>query len=148
MKNLRSTKTCMAILLLILALAGIRGFEEVLFYDPFLIYFKNDYLNVPWPKFDLLKLSGSLSLRFSLNTVLSILIIHIIFKNSNTTKFATILYFIIFLLLFFTFLVLIHFGDEKHNFLLFYLRRFLIHPIFLILFLPAFYFQKLQTGTK
>ena len=35
----------------VLALAFIRFFEEKLFYDPFLSYFKNDYLNLPFPDF-------------------------------------------------------------------------------------------------
>jgi exosortase F-associated protein len=148
MKNLKSTKTRMAILLLILALAGIRGFEEGLFYDPFLIYFKNDYLQIPWPEFDLFWLSFSLSIRFFINSFLSIFIIHLVFRDLMTTKFASMLYFIIFLFLFFSFLVLMNLGNEQQNFLLFYLRRFLIHPVLLILFLPAFYFQKLQTRAK
>jgi exosortase F-associated protein len=50
-----------------------------------------------------------------------------------------LLFFIILISLFF--IVLFFFG-ETNKMTLFYIRRFLIQPIFLLLFLPAFYYQK------
>ncbi|WP_374707786.1 exosortase F system-associated protein [Flavobacterium sp. J372] len=39
-------------------------------------------------------------------------------------------------------------NTEKPNLLaLFYIRRFLIQPLFLILFIPAFYYQRRNSGT-
>lgn len=148
MSNLKCIKTCLIILLSVLALAVIRGFEGVLFYDPFISYFKNDYLQIPWPEYNFFKLTIHLVLRYFMNSFLSILIIHQIFKDSIATKFASLLYFIIFILFLVTFLILLKLGTEEQNFWLFYLRRFLIHPVLLLLFLPAFYFQRLQTGSK
>jgi len=40
------------ILGLITLLAVIRAYEETLFYDPFIAYFKSDYLSVTLPKYD------------------------------------------------------------------------------------------------
>jgi len=148
MNNLKSNRTRLIILLSVLALAIIRGFEEVLFYDPFISYFKNDYLQIPWPDYNLFKLISHLVFRYFLNSLLSVLIIYHIFKDSIAAKFASILYFIIFIVLLVAFLLLLNLGTEAQNFWLFYLRRFLIHPVLLLLFLPAFYFQRLQTGSK
>ncbi len=36
--------------LLVMLLALVRAYEDVLFYDPFLNYFKTDYHNLPLPK--------------------------------------------------------------------------------------------------
>jgi exosortase F-associated protein len=36
----------------------------------------------------------------------------------------------------------VHFLDKENNFVLFYIRRFLIQPLFLLLFIPAFFYQK------
>lgn len=146
--HLKTTKIRFGLILLILALAAIRGFEEQLFYDPFLQYFKNDYLQVAWPEFEIWKLNGNIVFRFWLNTVLSIGIIHLIFQDSLTTKFASVLYALFFLVLFVAFQLFIYFGSENENFWLFYMRRFLIHPVLLLLFLPAFYFQRLQNRTN
>jgi exosortase F-associated protein len=146
--HLKSTKIRFGLVLLILALAAIRGFEGQLFYDPFLQYFKNDYLQVAWPEFETWKLNWNLVVRFWMNTILSIGIIHLIFQDALTTKFASILYVLFFLVLFVLFQLFIYFGSENQNFWLFYLRRFLIHPVLLLLFLPAFYFQRLQNRTK
>lgn len=146
--HLKSTKIRFGLVLLILALAAIRGFEDQLFYDPFLQYFKNDYLQVPWPEFEIWRLNGNIFFRFWLNTVLSIGIIHLIFQDTLTTKFASILYVLFFLVLFVAFQLFLYFGNESHNFWLFYLRRFLIHPVLLLLFLPAFYFQRLQNRSN
>lgn len=146
--NLKSYKNRFVLLLFIIALAAIRSFEEQLFNDPFLQYFKNDYLQVAWPEFETWKLNLNLVLRFWMNTILSLGIIHLIFQDTLTTKFATFLYVLFFLVLFVAFQLLIHFGSENQNFWLFYLRRFLIHPVLLLLFLPAFYFQRLQNRTN
>lgn len=146
--HLKSTKIRFGLVLLILALAAIRGFEGQLFYDPFLQYFKNDYLQVAWPEFETCKLNLNLVVRFWMNTILSIGIIHLIFQDALTTKFASILYVLFFLVLFVAFQLFIYLGSENQNFWLFYLRRFLIHPVLLLLFLPAFYFQRLQNRTK
>ncbi|PWA08326.1 exosortase F system-associated membrane protein [Flavobacterium laiguense] len=129
-------------LLLVCLLATVRAFEDNLFYDPFLIYFKGDYRVLPLPEFDALLLFLGLLFRFALNTVLSLGIIYFLFKDKEIVKFSFILYILFFLILIFAFFFILYFYGNQNNLLLFYVRRFLIQPLFLILFIPAFYFQK------
>lgn len=128
--------------LCVLALAFIRFFEEILFYDPFLRYFKSDYLHLPFPDFNGIVLFFSLLFRYVLNASLSIAVIYFLFKDISLTKFASVLYLALFVLLILMFFGVVLFFDEKSNFILFYLRRFIVQPLFLVLFVPAFYFQK------
>lgn len=130
------------IALCVLALAFIRFFEETLFYDPFLKYFKNDYLNLPFPDFNGIGLFFSLLFRYVLNASLSIAVIYFLFKDVSLTKFASVLYLVLFLILILMFFGIVLFFDEKSNFILFYVRRFIVQPLFLVLFVPAFYIQK------
>lgn len=126
----------------VLALAFIRFFEETLFYDPFLKYFKNDYLNLPFPDFNGIGLFFSLLFRYVLNASLSLAIIYFLFKDVSITKFASVLYLLLFFILIGMFFGIVLFFDENSNFILFYARRFIVQPLFLVLFVPAFYFQK------
>lgn len=129
----------------LVAMILIRLYETQLFYDPFLDYFKNDYLNLPFPEFDNFSLLLNLILRYFFNTFFSLVIIFLLFKDFQLTKFAAFLYFFFFIVLIFLFFGILSFFDEQSNFLLFYVRRFLIQPLFLVLFIPAFYFQKKQS---
>jgi exosortase F-associated protein len=72
------------------------------------------------------------------------LILYLLFKNLSLIKFVAVLYITLFVILISAFYFIIFILDESYNFLLFYLRRFLIQPLFLILFIPAFYLQKKQ----
>jgi len=127
-------------LFLVFLLAMIRAFEAQ-FYDPFLYYFKGDYMQKPLPEYESLKLFLSLLLRYALNSFLSLGIILILFKDLMLTKFAAILYAFFFLVLIIAFFIILGMSDPSHNFLLFYVRRFLIQPLFVLLFVPAFYYQ-------
>lgn len=132
------------ILILLFGLASIRAFENDLFYDPFLEYFKSNYQQTKLPEIDNFNLFIGLFFRYFLNSILSILIIHLVFIDLKIIKFASIVYFIFFIILILAFyLMLIYFGNNN-KMTLFYIRRFLIQPIFLLLFLPGFYFQKSQ----
>ena len=120
----------------------IRFFEDKLFYDPFLQFFKSDYQNKSLPNFDSFKLLLNLFLRYLANTLLSISIIYLLFQNKMHVKIASFLYFILFVMLIMVFSYLIFGSDKPDYLLLFYLRRFLIQPVLLLLLIPAFYFQK------
>lgn len=123
-------------------LALIRAFEDQLFYDPFLDYFKNDFANLPLPNFNPFQLFFGLLFRYTLNTVVSLGIIYVIFKEVQMVKFALVLYYFFFMILIISFFYIIFYIKESNNFVLFYVRRFLIQPIFVLLFVPAFYYQK------
>jgi exosortase F-associated protein len=121
----------------------IRLFEDQLFYDPFLQFFKQDFKNKTLPNFDVVKLFFGILFRYSLNTIFSLAILYLLFPQRSLLKFSTqlfVLFFVVLSLLFFGFL----FFFTPDYMILFYLRRFLIQPLLLILFIPAFYYQQLS----
>ena len=127
--------------LLIGFLILIRTFEDNWFYDPLLKYFRYDFTNMKLPVIDPVKLFASMGFRYYLNSMISLALLYLIFKDSKIVKFSTLLFIVLgsFLMISFLF-VLKFFPTEKMT--IFYLRRFIIQPIFLILFIPAFYYQK------
>ena len=143
LKNLLNNKTKVFILgSLVLFLALIRIVEESLFYDPYLDYFKSDFINLPLPIVDKLHLFLSLLFRYSLNTIVSIAFIQIAFKDINFTKFAMVLYGLLFIILIIALWVVLAFYANENKMELFYIRRFLIQPLFLLLFIPGYLIQK------
>ncbi|SFD28515.1 exosortase F-associated protein [Flavobacterium phragmitis] len=145
--NLKQNKLQIFIaVIVILCFALIRSFETKLFYDPFLNYFKDDFKDLPYPKFNGLKLFFGLFFRYFLNSALSLLLIYTLFQNQDIFKFSLIVYsFFIVLLLVAFFVILEYFPNA--NWLLFYVRRFIIQPILVLLFIPGFYYQ-LQSSKK
>lgn len=134
------------IVLFILAVFGfalIRNYEDALFYDPLLAFFKGEYSNSTIPILIEWKLYISLFFRYMLNTLLSLFIIYVLFKNKEYLKLASMLYIFFFVTLMVLFIIVIHYFSDK-TMLLFYIRRFIIQPIFLLLFIPGFYFQQEQ----
>lgn len=123
------------------AIVSVRAFEDVLFYDPFLRYFRNEFGSLPLPEFDVWRLFGGLASRYFLNMFFSLGIIYVLFRDFHLTKFSALLYLVFFIILVSAFFAVLHFF-ESEKMLLFYIRRFIIQPIFLLLFLPAFYYQK------
>jgi len=141
-KLLQNKQQVFWIFILVLLLVGIRFFEDQLFYDPFLIYFKSEYAHTKLPQFNVFKLFFSLGMRFYLNTVISLFLLYVIFKDTKIVKFSILLYMILGSILLISFLFVLNFFGEENKMALFYLRRFLIQPIFILLFIPAFYYQK------
>ncbi|EIA09152.1 hypothetical protein HJ01_01538 [Flavobacterium frigoris PS1] len=115
-----------------------------MFYDPFLDYFKSDFNDLPLPLYNPFRLFTSLLFRYGLNMSLSLALIYTLFKDIGMVKFASFLYAFFFVLLIFSFQAIIWVYGEHNNLVLFYVRRFLIQPIFILLFIPAFYYQKLH----
>lgn len=144
LKKLNKNKFRIALLLLaFLGLILIRAFENQLFYDPFLSFFKLEYQNKPLPGFDSISLFFGMFLRYFLNTVLSLAIIYLLFKQLPLVRFAMLLYIIFFVVLILVLFGLLHFSNQLDYMVLFYIRRFLIQPLFLVLFIPAFYYQQI-----
>lgn len=129
------------VLILVVFLVAVRAFEDVLFYDPFLDYFKGDFTSQPLPDTDILKLSLHMLLRYAINMFFSLAIIYTLFENVELTKFAGALYVIFFVVLMLLLYSAIAFG-LTNKMILFYIRRFLIQPLFVLIFVPAFYFQE------
>ena len=143
LKKLLNHKVRIALaMLFIILLVLIRAYEDSLFYDPFLDYFKSDYYNLPIPEINNFELFTGLFLRYFLNSSISLAIIYVLFKDIDAIKFAAILYLIFFIILVAAFFFILLNNGEANKMGLFYIRRFLIQPLFLLLFLPAFYYQK------
>jgi len=130
------------LLFLILLLVLVRAFENQLFYDPFLNFFKQDFTAVPVPNINAFRLFLGLLFRYVLNSSVSLAIIYVLFAEIKMIKFAFVLYCFFFLFLIVLLFFIIYFTNENHIWLLFYVRRFLIQPIFLMLFIAGFYYQK------
>jgi len=122
----------------------VRIFQDNLFYDPLVEYFKNDYLYADLNNVAVFRLIKSMFFRFTLNSLISLSIIWVIFQRKDYFKFSTIFLIIAFIVLIIPFAFLLKNHFDSGYLLPFYIRRFIIHPIFLLLLLPAFYFQKLS----
>lgn len=134
---------------LVVFLALVRVFEEHLFYDPINEFYRSGYYMLnQLPQYKLPELLLNLSFRFWLNSLISLVILYVAFLDRNIVKFAAFLFFGLFFFgvaVYFYFLLNLEHG---HVMSLFYVRRFLIHPVFLLILLPAFYYYRLQKRTK
>lgn len=139
----KSTKFILLFILFAL-LAMIRYFENELFYDPYLTFFQNDYLYVDNPRREVFKLTAFTTLRYILNTIISLGILYVFFRDRNIIKFSILVYSGAFIILLLLFLYFVLNPRQEDYYLFFNIRRFLIQPIILLLLLPAFYYHKLK----
>ncbi|MGB2273066.1 MAG: exosortase F system-associated membrane protein [Flavicella sp.] len=128
-------------LVLFFLLLCVRFYETTLFYDPFLVFFKKEYLYTALPEFNRFQLYTNLLFRYVLNTLLSIGLLYVVFQSKSHVKFAIKFYIGAFLLMIFLFFLLIEIDFYTGYLIPFYLRRFLIQPLFLPLLLAAFYYD-------
>tara|TARA_R110002012_G_scaffold196235_7_gene364583 strand:- start:3659 stop:4081 length:423 start_codon:yes stop_codon:yes gene_type:complete len=131
-----------AILFLLLLL--IRLFEDVLFYDPYLTFFKSDFLTLDSPRREMAKLLSFTTLRYVLNSIISIAILFAFFKDKNLVKFSVYIYSIAFVILISLYLYFVYNPKQEDYYIFFNIRRFLIQPLLLLLLLPAFYYNRLK----
>lgn len=127
--------------LLFILIISIRFFENSLFYDPLITYYKTNFLTNKLPELQYLKLFFSYLFRFSLNAIFAIGILILLFTKRVVYYFVTRFYLLAFILLITLFFIVLYFFSEYVQ-LLFYIRRFLIQPLFLLLLIPAFYYQE------
>ena len=139
----RPTKFILLFILFAL-LAMIRYFENDLFYDPYLTFFQNDYLYIDNPRREVFKLTVFTTLRYVLNTIISLGILYVFFRDRNMIKFSVLLYSGAYVILLALFLYFVLNPKQEDYYLFFNIRRFLIQPIILLLLLPAFYYHKLR----
>ena len=137
-KTIRIIITVLLIVLLFL----VRAFEEQLFYDPLNSYFQNDYLYKKIPSLDRWNLLLHLFYRYIINSLISLAIIHLVFRNKKIIKFSQLFFTISFLVLIVAFFFSLRNNLEGGYIFTFYIRRFLIQPLFLFFLLPAFYYHK------
>lgn len=126
----------------IAGLMSVRIFEEPLFYDPFLKYFHEASKNVVFPAFEWGKLVLDHLFRFSLNLFFSCLIIHFLFLKKSWTLQGALLMLIVFGITFPVYLFCVGSRFEIGYLFSFYMRRFVIQPLILLLIVPLFYYRK------
>ena len=120
----------------------IRAFETTLFYDPLIDYFKNDYLHQKIDDIDSWRLLINLLYRYLLNSIISLGLIWILFKRKDYVKFSGVFFVLAFIILIPVFLFLLKDNFQRGYLLFFYVRRFIIQPLFLLLLVPLFFYQK------
>ena len=139
------------ILIFTFAICGfalIRFFEQDLFYDPLLEFYKSNFSEKPFPKLDPLWYSFNLVFRYLLNTFLSLVLIWVTFKNKTYIIFSCLLYGVLFVISILSFWIIAFEISSENYMILFYIRRFLIQPLLVILLLPAFYFQNINKNAE
>mgnify|MGYP000950468644 CR=1 FL=1 len=117
--------------ILLFALFGmlvlIRVFENELFYDPYLTFFQNDYLYIDSPRREVFKLSAFTSLRYWLNTVISLGILYVVFKDKSMVKFSTLIYLFSFVVLILIYLYFVVNPKQEHYYLFFNIFNIHLH---------------------
>ncbi|WP_175620198.1 exosortase F system-associated membrane protein [Chryseobacterium schmidteae] len=126
----------------VFGLVGVRMLEGQIFYDPFLNYFHEGNKNISFPEFEWGKLIISHIFRFALNLFFSCVIIHFLFKNKEWTVQGAVLISIIFAITFPIYLYCISDRFDIGYLFSFYMRRFVIQPLILLLIVPLFYYRK------
>jgi exosortase F-associated protein len=71
------------IVLLLALLVVVRIFEDVLFYDPLLDFFKHDHSTKALPEFETVRLLVHLVFRFILNTLISLIILWVVLSTAS-----------------------------------------------------------------
>lgn len=123
----------------------IRWFENDLFYDPYLSFFKNDYLYIDSPRREIAKLVAYTTWRYLLNTLISLWVLYVFFRDKSILKFSVLIYVIAFIVLILFFLFFVVNPRQEDYYIFFNIRRFLIQPIILIILFPAFYYHKIRS---
>ena len=125
------------IALLFLALVLVRAIAPNLFYDPFIDYFRNDYLSQPIPAFSGRKLLLHMAFRYALNSLISLGILYFAFLNKDLIKFSLKFFILAFVVLATVYFIILK-GELANGYLFaFYVRRFLIHPLFVMIQLTS-----------
>ena len=119
----------------------VRAYEADLFYDPLIKYFQNDYLYQSIPEIDSWHLAVDMLFRYSINSIITIAIIYMIFQKKKYIKFTGFFLMTAFMIMIAVFSLLLRTKFESGYLFPFYIRRFIVHPIFLLVLLPAFYYS-------
>ncbi|WP_027138588.1 exosortase F system-associated membrane protein [Gaetbulibacter saemankumensis] len=135
----------MALVVLFGVLICIRMYEEVLFYDPYLSFFQNDYLYIDNPRRAVFKLTLFTTIRYVLNSSVSLAILYVVFRDYSIVKFSFVIFTAAFLVLISIYLYFVINPRKEDYYLFFNVRRFLIQPIILLLLLPAFYYHRIKS---
>ena len=131
------------ILGLVGVLAMIRIYEYRFFYDPFMYFFERAYQSGETVNYTF-EMFSNLFLRFVLNTFVSLLILWVAFRSWGIIKFSALIYAAFLTVLFPVFMYLMENVEPGQYLAAFYVRRFLAHPLLILILLPAFYYYRLS----
>ena len=79
---------------------------------------------------------------------ISVGLIWILFQKNTYLKFALVLFSLLFVVGVLMFWVVEHEISTESYMILFYIRRFIIQPLLIIVLIPAFYFQQLSSKVE
>lgn len=128
--------------LLFLALIGVRVGQHALFYDPLISFFHGEFKLQPLPDLSIHKYLVFIFLRYLINALISLAVLYLAFRSLAHLKFALFIYGVIGLASMIALSWFLVTNDPENHMPLFYVRRILIHPLLLVILLPAFYFQE------
>lgn len=133
----------MAVAILFL-LIGIRFVEMTYFNDGLILFFHHDYVSkaLPFVPVNVILLTDTL--RYLLNSLLSILLLWLFFREKNLLKLLILIYIVFYLIAIVLFYYQLTHYQAGEYLGLFYVRRFLIQPILLFLLFPALLYQRVQ----
>ncbi|MGB5941286.1 MAG: exosortase F system-associated protein [Leeuwenhoekiella sp.] len=127
----------------IAALALVRFYASEMFYDPLIPFFKSNFTQAETlPEIDNSRLMLHVSLRYWLNSIISLGLIYLAFAKKGTVVFSLVVYGVVWIIVMPVFWYFTINFDPTEYLKLFYTRRFLIQPLLLLILLPAFYYQK------
>lgn len=144
-------KTWLKIVIFAIGICGfalIRLFESELFYDPLIPFYKNTFSQESFPDLKGLLYSINLGFRYLLNTLISVGLIWVAFMNKSYVKFSILLYALLFIVGLISFWIIAQGIKPDQYMTLFYVRRFLIQPLLVIILIPAFYFQNINKNAE
>lgn len=128
----------------ILLFAFIRLFEKELFYDPLIEFYKSTFRQETFPDLNVLLYNLNLAFRYLLNSGISLGLIWVLFEDKNYIKFSALLFLVLFVLCISAFWIVAVNIEPNNIMTLFYIRRFIIQPLLVVVLIPAFYFQNIN----
>lgn len=136
-------KKSIYIVLIVIALAGVRLIGGHLFYDPLIEFFHiPDYQNHPLPEIHFWKFSIAMLFRYGINTLLTLALVQVIFQKRDLVKLTASILGIVFMAIFPLFLWGVWYAEPEQYRYLFYVRRILIHPVLTLILIPALLYHE------
>ena len=127
-----------------LALIAVRFIAQWMWDDPLIPYFKlPDYSTQPFPEIQEFSFGCYLTIRYAINALLSAVILHLLFPRKGLLQFLTLTFLLFWAIGMILLFAQLNGEDPNFNGLLF-ARRILMHPILLLVLLPALYYQQFQ----
>ncbi|ALM20654.1 hypothetical protein AAT17_05110 [Nonlabens sp. MIC269] len=128
------------IILLIGLLISVRVFEDLLFIDELKQFYLSDFQNMSLPSINIVTTGFYTTLRYAINSLISLGIIWLLYKKLDYIKAALWVYVFTYVILMTSFIALLHSSPDSSKMIIFYIRRFLIHPLLLFVLTAGFYF--------